>query len=119
MLIFSCILEVLEVKDTNIIVGKDVEDSKIIEVEYNGSVEVKPTDQIILTGDIINLNPIKLLAHNNVSIRKFLEPLSESDLLLNSTRYTLIPPINNPFPERFKELLKLTEEIKKEDLISQ
>jgi hypothetical protein len=43
-------------------------------------------------------------------IRKFLDPLYEEDLLDASGRFTLVPPINNPFTDTFIQFMEMRRE---------
>ena len=111
-MIFSTALQVTEI-DNNTIKGWELWGIRQkLEIEYNGGVEVKPGDQIILTGEITETG---LVAHNNVSIRRFLEPLNEEELFEAAARFKMVQPINDPFPAKFKQLKPLAEKIMETD----
>lgn len=90
-------------------------DRKTYKIEYTGGVELNPGDQIILTGDITEHGYI---AHNTVSVRRFLEPLNEEDLLEQSARFKMVQPINDPFFKFYQELLPKSLEIMKLDNVN-
>jgi hypothetical protein len=57
------------------------------------------------TGELVG-NKISV---KHATIRKFLDPLYEEDLFEASGKFTLIQPVDNPFPELWEELNKENE----------
>lgn len=109
---FAVIAKIDDVNDTTIFCHELTGARTKLQVEYTGGVEVKKDDEIIFTGDFTEHG---LVAHNNVSIRRFLEPLNEEELFEASARFKMVQTINDPFPAAYKHLYPIAEAIKEKD----
>jgi hypothetical protein len=77
-------------------------------VEGEDSLDLKVGDTGCFVGTSYN-NSIKV---HKIEIRKFLDPLYEDDLLDLSSKHTLLPIIDEPFTQIYKEFLERNEPFK-------
>lgn len=95
--------KVLDVNLDGVIIEDHVTKEKITAISESDDVlEMKIGETAIFVGNLYG-NTIRVKRYE---IRKFLDPLYEQDLFDASGRYSLIPPVDNPFTDAFVEFME-------------
>jgi hypothetical protein len=78
----------------------------LVKLTGDQSLELKIGDTGIFVGELYNSK----FRVTRYEIRKFLDPMYEEDLFSVAGKYSLIPPINDPFTEVYERFLEQDKE---------
>jgi hypothetical protein len=100
----ACIVgEIISIDKRNLKV-QDFRTKEIYECEADNSIalDLRVGDNGVFIGQYVN----GTLSVNKIEIRKFLDPLYESDLYDASGKFNIVAVINDPFTESYLEFLE-------------
>lgn len=89
------------------------ESSIWVQLNGNDSLELSIGDEGFFSGEIYNGQYLV----SNINLRRLVDPLYQKDLLAEGALLSVIPLLNNPFPEVFKDYLKYENTKDKENII--